>query len=55
LLPDLLIFRVGSGSQRMVPQNELIKRTRQVIKHSDELRHRSEACRRRAEGTGNPN
>jgi len=33
----------------MVPQNELIKQTRQVIKHSGELRHRSEACRRRAE------
>jgi hypothetical protein len=36
-----------------VPQNELIKRTRQVIKHSDELRHRSEACRRRADGLPN--
>jgi hypothetical protein len=46
---------VGSGSQRMVPQNQLIERPRQVIKHSDELRHRSEACRRRAEERANPN
>lgn len=33
----------------MVPQNELIEQTVQIIKHSDELRHRSQACRRRAE------